>query len=151
MRAFFVTIATYQKKCLLQKQQNAELFLDVLRHYEADSQFTIHAFVIMPDHVHIVLSPAKAGTIEKSVQFIKGGFSFRLKKELGFPGEVWQQRFHDHRLRDESEFFAAVEYTHQNPVRRGLCRRPEDFLFSSANPFRRDARPQRLKPSVSLA
>ena len=58
--------------------------------------------------------------LEKALQFIKGGFSFRAKKELGFAGEIWQTSFYDHRVRDSGEYERFTRYIHQNPVKRGL-------------------------------
>lgn len=113
-------------------------------------QFAVHAFVIMPDHAHIVLSPMSAKTVERSVQLIKGSFSYRVRKEIGYPEEVWRQSFHDHRTRDAEALRAAVEYTHQNPVRRGLCTDAREFRFSSARPaWRIDKTPQWLKPAAA--
>jgi putative transposase len=81
------------------------------------------------------------------MQLIKGGFSFRAKKELGFPHEIWQPSYYDRRVRDAEEYFAFREYIRQNPVKKGMARLPEEFPYSSAWPrFRLDEAPQRLKP-----
>ena len=95
-RTFFVTTNTYAKKHLLQSELNAILLIDVLRSCVAAKRFQLHDFVIMPNHVHLLLSVADEMTIEKAMQFIKGGFSFRLKRETGYAGEVWQRGFSDH-------------------------------------------------------
>ncbi len=134
MHIFFVTVLTHGKKLLFQKDRYARLLLDCMLHYHNQGKFAVHAFVIMPDHAHFVLEPLEAGTVERSVQFIKGGYSYRMKKELGYRGEVWRQSFHDRRLRDERELQAAIAYTHRNPVRRGLCALESEFAFSSAHP-----------------
>ncbi len=86
-----------------------------------------------------------------AMQLIKGGFSFRAKRELGMHHSIWQRGYFDYRIRDEEDFRKRREYIHQNPVRAGLVQRPEDFPFSSAEPSCcMDKLPQRLKPS-SLA
>jgi putative transposase len=64
---------------------------------------------------------------------IKGGFSFRAKKELGFTGEIWQTSFHDRRVRDESAYFGFRAYIHQNPVQAGLVTAAELYQYSSAS------------------
>ena len=86
-------------------------------------------------------------TLEKAVQFIKGGFSFRAREELGIRGEVWQTSFYDHRVRDASEYARFRHYIHMNPVRRGLVPNPEEFPYSSAN-LKLDEVPQWLKPAA---
>ena len=68
---------------LLQSERNATLFIDVLRSYVATRKFQVHDFVVMPDHVHLLLTIGSDMTIERAMQLIKGGFSYRLKKEYG--------------------------------------------------------------------
>jgi putative transposase len=124
----------------------ARLLLDVLFHYRSQEKYLLHEFVLMPDHFHLLLTPLL--TLERALQLIKGGFSFRAKRELGFQGEIWEKSFHDHRVRDWEEYCGFRQYIHQNPVRRGLVQRPEEYAYSSAKAGRvLDAVPQRLKPS----
>jgi putative transposase len=70
----------------------------------------------MPDHVHLLLTPAENVTLERSMQFIKGGYSYRVRKELGRTSEIWQRGFADHRIRSEEDFQFHLEYIHKNPV-----------------------------------
>jgi len=125
----------------------AALFIDVLFHYQRQSKYHLHEFVVMPDHFHLLVTPISPVTLEKVVQFIKGGFSYRAKKDLGFMGEVWQTSFYDHRVRDANEYTSFRHYIHMNPVRRGLATLPEEFPFSSAQSELDDV-PQWLKPAA---
>jgi putative transposase len=101
----------------------------------------------MPNHFHLLITPLADTTLEKALQLIKGGFSFRRGKELGLRGEIWETSFYDHRARDAADYARLRHYIHENPVKRGLCERAEEFPFSSANPrFQRDEVPQWLKP-----
>jgi putative transposase len=79
-RTFFVTTKTSTGQALLQSERNAMLFVDVLRNYAAKQEFVIHDFVIMPNHIHLLIRVNGATTIERALQLIKGGFSYRLKK-----------------------------------------------------------------------
>src|SRR5271166_3858970 len=94
-RTFFVTTKTSMGRALLQSERNATLFIDVLRSYVAAGKFKVHDFVVMPNHVHLLMTVEEDMSIEKAVQFVKGGFSYRLKKECGHSGEVWQRGFSD--------------------------------------------------------
>jgi len=77
------------------------------------------------------------------MQFIKGGFSFRLK----FRGLVWQASFSNHRMRDLEDYENHREYIRMNPVRARLVERPEEYPYSSAaNAIQLDPVPQGLKP-----
>ena len=78
---YFVTSSTFGKKALLQKQENAQLLLDVIVANRTRNHFLLHAYVVMPDHFHLLLTPGQDITVERAMQFIKGGFSFRLKKQ----------------------------------------------------------------------
>ncbi len=128
---YFVTTSTQAGRALLQRDEIAELFVQVLYEYRLRGRFRLHAFVVMPEHVHLIITPSES--LERAMQFIKGGFSFRVSRRLGMPAQVWARGFTDHRIRDENDFIVHREYTHMNPVRRGLVERPEEFRFSSAN------------------
>ncbi len=66
------------------------------------------------------------------MQLIKGGYSYRMKKELGYAGEIWQRGFSEVRVDDRASFLAHREYIIMNPVEAGLARTPEEFPYSSA-------------------
>jgi putative transposase len=105
----------------------------------------------MPDHFHLILTPTGI-TLERAMQFVKGGFSFRLNENLKVKRNVWQPSFMDRRVRDSLEYEKYKDYIWQNPVKRFLARSPEEYPYSSAHPAFRsslDPVPQRLKPLVS--
>ena len=119
---YFVTSITSNRRRLFQIPANAELFIETLQHYCREDKYELHAFVVMPDHIHLLLTPHWI-TLERVVGLIKGGFSHRLASK--FP--VWQRGFTDHRIRDESDLEIRREYIHQNPVRARMVERPEAF------------------------
>lgn len=146
-RTFFVTTSIHEKRALLQSSQSAELFLNVLNSHRQQGKFTLHEFVVMPDHVHLLLTVNSDISIERAVQFIKGGFSHRAGKELDFQAPVWQKWFSEIRVLDEPSYEHFTSYIRNNPVRARLASRPEEFPFSSAsNSLVLDPRPQGLKP-----
>ena len=106
--------------------------IDVLRSYVRSGKFWIHDFVVMPNHVHILLTIPATVSLERGMQLIKGGFSFRAKRELGFPGDVWQRGFSDVRIVDESGFQNHRAYIDNNPVKSGLASAPEDYPYCTA-------------------
>ena len=144
--SYFITSASYQKISVFQTDKMAGLFLDVLFRYRDQRKYLLHEFVIMPDHVHLLLTPTD--TIERAMQLIKGGFSYRAKKELGYSGEIWETSFYDRRIRDWKEYCQFREYIYLNPVKARLSDTPEEYRHSSAaGGFELDALPQRLKPA----
>jgi putative transposase len=128
-RTFFATTRTSQGRPLLQSERNATLMIDVLRSYVAAGKFRLHDFVVMPDHMHRLMTVGGGMTIEKAMQFIKGGFSYRLKKECGYLGEVWQRGFSEARVDDRRSFLQHREYIAANPVNAGIARSPETFPY----------------------
>jgi len=93
---------------------------------------TVHDFVIMPNHIHILMTVPGEMSIEKAMQLIKGGFSFRANKELGFRGEVWQRGYSDVRILDDKSFQQHREYIENNPVKAGLANTPDEYPFGTA-------------------
>src|SRR6266851_5440867 len=71
IRTFFVTSVTANRRRLFQVEANANLLLDVLEQNRSKDRFQIHAFVVMPHHIHLLLTPAKDVSLEKAIQFIK--------------------------------------------------------------------------------
>src|SRR5947199_74952 len=128
---YFITASTFQKRQLLQSHRMAQLFVDVLLHYREQGRYLIHEFVVMPDHFHLLITPAEA--LERALQLIKGGFSYRARKEHGFTGQFWQPSYHDRRVRDLQEFQAFRGYIHMNPVKRRLVVNADEYPFSSAH------------------
>ncbi len=140
VRTFFVTSKTSQGKYLLQSQRSAELLIDVLRSYTLAGRFKVHEFVVMPDHLHVLISVGANTSIERAMQFIKGNFSFRRKKELGLSGEIWQRGFSEGRVDDRRSFLAHKTYIDENPIRAGLADAAENYPYCSAY-LRRQKRP----------
>ena len=144
---YFITASTFQKQNLFQSDRMAHLFLEVLQHHRRQDKYLLHEFVLMPDHFHLLITPTV--TLERALQLIKGGFSFRARKELSFAGEIWQPSFYDRRVRDIKEYCAYREYIHLNPVKGRLVSGASDYPYSSARLFELDGFPQRLKPILS--
>ena len=144
-RVFFVTTITAGRLPIFRHETTARLLMDTLVHYREQGKFLLHEFVIMPDHIHALLTPAPDISLERAMQFIKGGFSYRLK----FRGPVWQQSFTNHRVRDSRDYENHRGYIRMNPVRARLAERPEDYPYSSAaGVIRLDAPPLGLKPAI---
>jgi putative transposase len=147
VRTFFVTSSIAEKRNLLQSDRSAGLFVRVLYDYRAQRKFRLHEFVVMPDHFHLLLTVGCDLTVERAVQFIKGGFAFRAGRELGFMAPVWQKGFSEIRILDVEAFQRAGEYIRNNPVTRHLVSEAAEFPHSSAHiGFELDPVPQGLKP-----
>ena|SRR5271165_5831754 len=131
--SYFVTTKCSQGRRLFQVTEIAETLLATLFHYRDAGQYSLHEFVVMPDHLHLILTPSWQTSLEKAVQLIKGGSSHRIHKGRESKMEIWQEGFHDWTIRDMDDWNTKAQYVHTNPVKAGLCERPEDWPHSSAS------------------
>lgn len=127
-RTYFVTAVTAQRRSLFQVTATAELLQKTILEYRGQGRFLLHAFVIMPDHLHALITPAHDVSLEKAVQFIKGGFSFRWKSKH----DVWMRGFNETQIKTADKFRNCVRYIEENPVRRGLVSNVQAYPYSSA-------------------
>jgi putative transposase len=89
----------------------------------------INAYVVMPEHVHLLLHEPERKTLSVAIQMLKQIVGRKISRSDTAP--LWQRRYYDRNIRKEKEFDNAMQYIHRNPVRRGLCLRPEDRPWSS--------------------
>jgi putative transposase len=129
-RTFFTTAITANRRRIFQAEANAKLLIQLLYEHRTKSRYQLHAYVVMPDHIHLLLTPASDVTIAKAMQLIKGGFSFRFQSKL----PVWQQSFTLHRVENGRDFATHHNYIHANPIRAQICDHPDEFPYSSAYP-----------------
>jgi putative transposase len=130
-RTFFITSPSYRRRNIFQSRRMQELFIEVLRDHRQRNKFLLHAFVLMPDHMHLLMTPVADVALEKAVQLIKGTYSFRAHKEFGIQG-VWAAGFNKDRVKSVAEYDAFENYIHFNPVKLGLVASPELYECSSA-------------------
>jgi putative transposase len=146
-QTYFVTSDTWERRALFRNEAWARLFFKNLLAHRGEA-YLLHEFVLMPDHFHLLITQASA--LERAIQLVKGGFSFRAKKELGSNAEIWQRGFADHRIRDAEDYDKHVHYIHLNPVKEHLCASPTEYRYSSAYPgWKLEPIPQWLKPQMN--
>ncbi|MGH9607340.1 MAG: transposase [Terracidiphilus sp.] len=100
-QTYFVTSDTWERRELFRAEPWARLFFKTLLSHRGEA-YLLHEFVLMPDHFHLLVSPS--GSLERAIQLIKGGFSYRAKKELGSNAEIWRRGFADHRIRHVEDY-----------------------------------------------
>jgi putative transposase len=132
---------------LFRSARAATLFLETLFGYRERGIFQLYEFVVMPDHIHLLLAPHSIVALERAMQFIKGGYSHRFMVATDSRMEIWQRSFTNHRIHNGTDFEKYRRYIHLNPFRAGLAEFPKDYPYSSAHPgFPVDEAPLRLKP-----
>jgi putative transposase len=111
-QTYFATFQTARRQCFFRNERWSNLFLKTLESYLP--KLGLHDFVIMPDHIHLLLTPEVP--LERAIQLIKGGFSFQAKREFQWQGDIWQPGFSDHRVRDIIDWDNHREYIRKNTL-----------------------------------
>ena len=144
---YFVTTKSWESTFWFQVVKAAEIVVGKMLEYRDKGNYLLHDFVLMPNHLHLILTPAPA-SLEKCMQLIKGGSSFEIHKLRGSRIEIWQSGFHESRIRDSTGYKTKSDYIRFNPVTAKLVEKPGDWQFGSASGrFELDPIPQGLKPA----
>ena len=125
----FLTFSCYRRKVKLDDQRACGVFLAGLERVRVDYGLCIYGYVIMPEHVHLLLNEPERDTLARAIQSLKQGVARRLALRGAEP--FWQARYYDFNVWSEMKFVEKLRYIHRNPVERGLCERPEDWQWSS--------------------
>jgi len=140
----FITCSCFDRMPVLGTPERRNLLLSVLERMRARYRFTVVGYVVMPEHVHLLISEPQEGTPSTVMQAIKLGFARRVvggsgenphfsqnRGEVGHPQNFWMKRFYDFNVWSQRKEVEKLRYMHRNPVVRGLVQRPEDWLWSS--------------------
>ena len=147
---YFVTTKAFQSANAFQVHEVATIVVGKLLEYRDKGNYLLHEFVVMPNHLHVLLTPSDTATLERCMQLIKGGSSYEIHRVRGGRMPVWQSSFHDVRVKDWKDYGIKVDYIRFNPVTAKLVARPEEWPFSSiGGQFAVDPIPQGLKPIVA--
>lgn len=124
--------------CYLRRKDIAEMVRDAFLHH-ADDRYILISWVIMPNHVHVLLRPLLGKPLDKIIHSLKSFTAHKANKILGRQGRFWMREYFDRYIRDFDHFQKAVRYIEKNPVKAGLCQEPADWPFSSASERQRSA------------
>jgi REP element-mobilizing transposase RayT len=136
--------------CHLKRPEIARMVEEAMLFFDRQ-RYHLLAWTVMPNHVHSVFLPLPGHTLSEIVQSWKSYTSKQANNILGRAGRFWQEDYFDRFIRDDDHFHATVAYVEENPVKAGLCAKPEDWPYGSAR--RRNAetpergRPARNRPS----
>jgi REP element-mobilizing transposase RayT len=132
--AIFATFSTHHRWILPAAARSIALEACLWGH---GKHFSLHGAVVMPDHVHLVLTPLRDDdgpfSVADIMQGIKSSSAHEINRALSRAGQVWQHESFDHVLRQEEGIAAKVEYVIQNPVRKGLARMPSEYRWLWVN------------------
>ncbi|MFH1830454.1 MAG: transposase [Pseudomonadota bacterium] len=131
--AYFLTSVTKDRESVFSRGKSAALLEAMFFYYRQVMRFYLYAYVIMPDHFHLICQPSSLYDISEIMNAIKGDFARQYNILRRKPGQkIWQIRFYDRGIRSEAELKQKINYTHDNPVRKGLVANAADWNYSSA-------------------
>jgi putative transposase len=134
LQTFFVNASCCESRDLLESSSMASMLLDLLLQYRLEKRFLLHEFVVMPNHLHLLITLPPGAPVERTVKEVKDGFSFRAGRELDYQAPIWHSGFADTRIRDERAYRVRQKYIHEEPVRACLVLEASDWKYSSAHP-----------------
>lgn len=131
---YFVTTATLDRRPLFASPRLAQIVVDNIDFYERRGDYELLAFVVMPDHLHMLITP-KQGPISDNLRNLKCFVAKQVREIIGGSGAIWQVSFRDRIVRCESDIERFADYIHYNPVEAGMVDDPVDYAFSSGNRY----------------
>lgn len=120
-------------ECILRLPEVAAIVQETILN-EAEKSCNVYAWVIMPNHAHVLLRPNEGHSLSNIIKTIKSVSAHKINRLLKRTGAMWQPDYFDRYIRDAEHFQKTVNYIENNPVKAGLCKSPEDWNFSSASP-----------------
>lgn len=124
----FITFACWHHRPNFADPSTRSVFETALERIRQAYLLCVYGYVVMPDHVHLLLSEPRRATLAVAIKSLKQGVSRRL---IGDAPHFWQKRYYDFNVRTQEKFQEKLRYIHRNPVRKELCERPEDWEWSS--------------------
>jgi putative transposase len=125
----FVTFSCYQRRPLLAERDGYALFEKELEWARRRHGFVVAGYVVMPEHVHLLVSEPREAPLAAALQVLKQRVSRRLKRDGD--GRFWQVRYYDFNVWSREKTVEKLKYMHRNPVVRGLVERAEDWEWCS--------------------
>jgi putative transposase len=141
--SYYLTLVTHRRKPLL--VEHIELLRDAFKRSKEKYMYSIDAIVILPDHLHMILTPKNATDYSKIIHHIKRSFVYGLDKEIKLQAKneisdakykrghsgIWQERFYEHTIRDEKDWLEKMEYIKHNPIKHQLVDNISEWEYTS--------------------
>ena len=141
--SYYLTIVTQNRQPIL--IDNIELLRESFRRSKKRYDYNIEAIVILPDHIHMIITPKIPNEYSKIITYIKRDFLYQLNNNVKEEAKInltastynrqhsgiWQRRFYEHTIRDEKDFLKIFEYMKINPIKHGLVEKINDWEYSS--------------------
>lgn len=119
------------RQILFAEEEDYRHYLGILVRYKVKYDFSVFAYCLMSNHVHLVIKTGEDGCISRIMQAVTIAYTRYYQKNYHVSGHVWQGRFKSPLVSDDEYLLTVMRYIEQNPVRAGIVRNPGEYLFSS--------------------
>ena len=133
--ALFITFNVYGKRPLFRDPKACSFFLHTLRYYKPQLKFKLLGYVVMEDHIHLLMRTPPEMSISPIIQKIKGAFGRKWKMMSHWKGPVWQKGFFNSALHDDVSVRQGLEQIHNHPVEGGVSPSTTGYAYSSARAY----------------
>jgi len=139
----YITCSCYRRQPFFDHDPLKDIFLVILERTRRKFQFRVVGYVIMPEHMHLLVSEPELGTYTGMMHALKMNSARSIlpqlrRKSATSISHFWQTRWYDFNVRTEKKRVEKLKYMHRNPVRRGLVEKPEDWKWSSYRAYKLD-------------
>ena len=128
---YYLTCCVDKRRPILQRADLAEFLISLYAAQRDYGRIALHGYVVMPDHYHVLLTLKGESSISAVVRAVHSLFARHCRATTQFRGRIWQTRFYDRVIRNESDWREKLKYLHGNPVRRRLVDAAAQHLWSS--------------------
>ncbi len=131
--AYFVTTNIYHRQKIFSNSPIADIVLSALFFLRDKGYYRLYSFVIMPEHLHLIILPQNKKTVSQIMHSLKSYTAKKINNLLGRSEKIWQAGFYERIIRNQDDLREKAIYIENNPVRKKLAEEPEKYFYSSAH------------------
>jgi len=128
---YFVTTDTGNDTPFFKDPRKCLILQQTVLFQRRKGRINLYAFVVMPNHLHIILATANNFPLSRTIQSIKGFSAYTINRQNGTTHQIWQKGYYEHGIRNEQDFMEKYNYIANNPARKGLSDRIDNYPWSS--------------------
>jgi len=147
---YHIMLRGINRQSIFEDAEDFERFVEILRLNKKECGYRIYAWCLMGNHVHLVIRFGEK-TPESCMKRIEIAYAVYYNRKYGRTGHLMQDRFKSEVIESDSYLYTVVRYVHQNPVKAGLCRAPEEYVWSSYRQYLADGGAEGIRSRYHLA
>ena len=124
---YSVSMATHNRIPILTTTDIPEIIFDCFNWLDTNKRIKWICIMIMPDHIHVIFQLGNKQTLSQLMQTFKRFTAKKINEHLEQNGSIWQVNYYDHKIRHDESLNKLIRYCYENPVRKNLVSKPEDY------------------------